>query len=346
MKILYSIQATGNGHISRAMELIPLLEKYGTVDLLLSGANSTLPLSYPVKYRSRGLSLFYTCTGTLDHWKLFKTLNPVRVMRDVKDLPVEKYDLILNDFDCITALACAFKKVRSVNFGHQASFYSPHTPRPDKVSKVGEWVLRNYARASQYVGLHFESYDDFILTPVIKKEILQANPKNLGHVTVYLPSYCDKQLTATFSSFKEFRFEIFSRETNHPIKNGNLNFIPVGKNAFDESLINCMGIVTGAGFETPAEALYLQKKLLAIPIKGQYEQQCNAAALKKLGATTLDRIDDDFGGIFCNWAENATSPAVKYPYSNDAIVEQVMMQVFENYPHTARIPVPDSLLLN
>jgi uncharacterized protein (TIGR00661 family) len=254
MNILYSIQATGNGHISRAMELIPLLEKYGTVDLLLSGANSTLPLSYPVKYRSKGLSLFYTCKGTLDHWKLMRNLNPARIMRDVKDLPVEKYELILNDFDCITALACASKKVRSVNFGHQASFYSQHTPRPDKISKVGEWILRNYARASQYVGLHFESYDDFILTPVIKEEILKADPQDLGHITVYLPSYCDKQLTETFSAFKEFRFEIFSRDTKQPRKNGNLNFIPVSKTAFNESLVTCSGIITGAGFETPAEA--------------------------------------------------------------------------------------------
>ena len=59
MKILYSIQATGNGHISRAMELIPHLREYGNVDVFLSGANSTLALDAPIKYRSKGISLFY-----------------------------------------------------------------------------------------------------------------------------------------------------------------------------------------------------------------------------------------------------------------------------------------------
>ncbi len=54
MKILYSIQATGNGHISRAMELLPYLQKFGTVDIFLSGANSTLPLEAEVKYREPG----------------------------------------------------------------------------------------------------------------------------------------------------------------------------------------------------------------------------------------------------------------------------------------------------
>jgi UDP-N-acetylglucosamine:LPS N-acetylglucosamine transferase len=52
MKIFYAVQATGNGHISRAMEVIPYLENYGEVDVFLSGANSTLELSMPVKYRS------------------------------------------------------------------------------------------------------------------------------------------------------------------------------------------------------------------------------------------------------------------------------------------------------
>ena len=174
MKILYALQATGNGHISRAMELLPFLERYGKVDLFLSGANSTLPLDAPVKYRSNGLSLFYTCKGTLDYWKLTRSISPFRIMKEARDLPVEKYDLVLNDFECITSIACAKKKVPSVNFGHQASFISDKTPRPEKPNKVGEWVLQNYARASQYIGLHFESYDDFIYSPVIKREILQA----------------------------------------------------------------------------------------------------------------------------------------------------------------------------
>src|SRR5689334_12792939 len=81
MKILYSIQATGNGHISRAMELVPFLEKFGTVDLFLSGGNSTLTLDVPIKYRSQGLSLYYTCEGSLDYWKITRNISPFRVMK-------------------------------------------------------------------------------------------------------------------------------------------------------------------------------------------------------------------------------------------------------------------------
>lgn len=326
MKILYSVQATGNGHISRAMELLPYLEKYGTVDIFLSGANSTLELSAPIKYRSKGLSLFYTCEGSLNYQKMLRNISPLRIMKEVRDLPVEKYDLVLNDFECITSLACARKKVPSVNFGHQASFLSAKTPRPEKVNKVGEWVLKNYAKATHNIGLHFQSYDQFIYSPVIKDEILAAQPSDKGHITVYLPSYCDNQLRKTFSKFPSHRFEIFSHQKNQVTTEGNLKFIPVGKKAFNESLIYCHGIITGGGFETPAEALYLKKKIISIPINGQYEQQCNAAALKKLGVRVYQKIDDDFPDHFTNWINNTTAPDISYPHSTQAIVEVLMFQ--------------------
>ena len=59
LQILYSVQATGNGHISRASEVYPYLSKYGNVDVLLSGSNCNLPVNMPVKYRLPGISLFY-----------------------------------------------------------------------------------------------------------------------------------------------------------------------------------------------------------------------------------------------------------------------------------------------
>ena len=44
------------------------------------------------------------------------------------------------------------------------------------------------------------------------------------------------------------------------------------------ALLQCNGVITGGGFETVAEALYLNKRVLTIPIKGQYEQECNTTA--------------------------------------------------------------------
>lgn len=323
MKILYSVQATGNGHISRAMELLPHLQRYGEVDIFLSGANSTLTLDRPIKYRSRGISLFYNCKGKLNYSKTVFSFSPLRIRKEINDLPVEKYDLVLNDFECITALACAQKKIPSVNFGHQASFYSPHTPRPPKKSKTGEWILKNYARASLYIGLHFQQYDDFIFPPVIKKNIFHSEPMDKNYYVVYLPSYCEHILEKHFHGLSQFRFHSFSRQTDQIKQSGNITFIPVNKQLFDEALINCTGIITGGGFETPAEAMKLRKKLMVIPISGQYEQQCNAAALEQLGITRLDRLDNDFKTHFEKWAASGPVKA-NYDHSTEWIVEEVM----------------------
>ncbi|HEY6505729.1 MAG TPA: glycosyltransferase family protein, partial [Chitinophagaceae bacterium] len=297
MKILYAVQATGNGHISRAMELLPHLQLQGNVDIFLSGDNSHLAMDAPVKYRSKGLSLYFNSTGGLDYWKILRGFHPLSLRKEINDLPVEKYDLVINDFEFITAASCAKKKIASVQLGHQASFQSRLTPRPENKNAIGEWILKNYARASHYIGLHFEQYDDFILPPVIKKEILDANPVDKGYITVYLPSYAGAELEKTFRAFGDIPFHIFSKETKEPVTKGNITFIPVNKTLFNKSLTECTGIICGAGFETPAEALYLGKKILCIPTRGQYEQLCNAAALEGIGVKCVKKINNNFAFV-------------------------------------------------
>lgn len=323
MKIFYAVQATGNGHISRAMELLPHLEEYGQVDIFLSGDNGNLDLNGPVKYRSKGISLYYNCNGGLDYWNMFKKFQPLRVRQEIKDLPVEKYDLVLNDFDYITSAACARKKIPSIHFGHQASFLSENTPRPDNKNKTGEWLLRNFVKATRYVGLHFSAYDDFIFPAIVKKDILQADPVDGGYITVYLPSFCEPQLKTIFSAYPELEFHIFSKETTTTRQEDNLRFLPINRHSFSKSLINCHGIISGAGFETPAEALHLGKKIMAIPIKGQYEQQCNAAALTQMGIPCLSTIEKDFQYHFENWMNTPPPPPIDYSSSISDSLEHV-----------------------
>src|SRR5580704_17863530 len=343
MKIFYAVQATGNGHISRAMEILPYLERYGHVDIFLSGANNSLQLDASVKYRSKGLSLFYTNSGGLNYWEIGRQIAPLRLWREVRDLPVEKYDLVINDFECLTSLACAFKKVASVNFGHQASFVSSKVPRPAKKDPMGAWILRNYARATQYVGLHFKQYDDFILPPVIKKTILQAEPRDKGYVTVYLSSYSDAAVRQHLRPLKEFRWHVFSREVRQPVQDGNILFIPVSKGAFNKSLINCSAILTGAGFETPAEALYLGKKLLVIPIRGQYEQFCNAAALSRMGVPVLNALDAGFEPIFRSLMQLRKRPHLHLDYSTEAIVSYLMHHCTQEKKDALDMLYPDAV---
>jgi uncharacterized protein (TIGR00661 family) len=315
MKILYSVQATGNGHISRAHQLYPSLTEIGQVDILLSGSNATLKMDIPVKYRAKGMSLFYSECGGLDYLKTFKAFNYARIKKEAQDLPVTKYDLIINDFDHITARACKNKNAPSIQFGHQGSFMSTNTPRPTNKSLLGEWILKNYAPATHYVGLHFERYDQFVFPAVIKDTFLKAIPTDQGHITVYLPSYDKICLEEIFRQIAPIEIHWFVQGINEPFQDGNIHYFPVNQLYFNQSLIHCHGIVTGGGFETPAEALYLGKKLLTIPIKGQYEQQCNAAALEKMGVLKMSDLNHKTKETFFRWLKSDNqSPMI---FAND-----------------------------
>jgi len=324
MKIFYAIQATGNGHISRAIGLMPYLQQYGEVDVFLSGSNSNLNASLPVKFRSKGASLFYGKKGGLDYWKMLKEFSPFRIWREAKALPLEKYDIVINDFDCITSLACRIKKVKAINFGHQASFISNKTPRPAHKNFTGELVLKKYATAQKYIGLHFESYDDFIFPPIIKDEILNATPSDNGHITVYLSHYSDEVLKIALNKIKSVQFEVFSKKVKYPTVEGNITFLPINGSLFNESMIHSHGVITGAGFETPAEALYLGKKLICLPIKGQYEQLCNAEALKRFGVPIINSITDSFSDTLLQWLSSPLPRKLTLSHSTYDIVQHVI----------------------
>lgn len=306
MKIFYAVQATGNGHIARAIELLPYLRKHGKVDIFLSGNNAHLQGGLTPSFLSKGLSLHYANNGGLDYGKMVKQFALRRMLREAKSLPLKAYDLVINDFEPITALAAKRQKVPSIGFGHQASFQSDFVPRPIRKSTIGEWVLKHYAPATAYIGLHFEQYDDFIYGPVIKDAIEKAKPENHGHITVYLPHYHDQLLKNLFLQIPEYRFEIFSRNMQVVVEDRNIVFRPISNQHFTQSLIHCHGVLTGGGFETPAEALYLRKKLMVVPIRGQYEQQCNGAALAQMGIPIVHQLDAGFIPVFRNWLEQGS----------------------------------------
>jgi uncharacterized protein (TIGR00661 family) len=185
-------------------------------------------------------------------------------------------------------------------------------------------VLKHYAPATNYIGLHFEQYDDFIYGPVIKNAIEQAQPEDHGHITVYLPHYHDQLLKQILLQLPQYRFEIFSRNMQVVVEDSNLLFRPIANQAFTKSLINCHGIITGAGFETPAEALFLGKKLMVIPIKGQYEQHCNAAALAALQVPVCSTIDNNFPAYCEEWLMQKSITMPVKPVCKEHIIDEVI----------------------
>lgn len=320
-RILYAIQGTGNGHVARAREIIPILQQYGEVDIFLAGDQSNVKLPAAVRYKSKGLTFIYNKTGGLSYAQsLFKN-NLWRIWREIKTFPVEEYDLIINDFEFITAWACRMRKKNCVGLSHQGAFLSKATPRPFTKNRLGEWVLKHYSPCTENIAFHFKAYDSFIYPPVIRQEIRRAEATNKGHYTVYLPAFADEEIYSCLKLISNKQWQVFSKYCQKPYKHKNVHFYPLSNAGFLKSFISCEGVLSSAGFETPSEALYLQKKLFVIPIKNQYEQYCNAEALRKLGVPVAKSLHIRIVKMLQEWVYKEQHIEVNFPDITESILE-------------------------
>jgi uncharacterized protein (TIGR00661 family) len=323
MRILYAIQGTGNGHVSRARDIIPELKKKCEVDILISGKHSEIQLDYKIDYNLNGMGFVFGKRGGVDLWRTFIESNFSKFYNEVNLLPVEDYDFVINDFEPVSAWACYRRKVPCVSLSHQSAILHHNAPQPKKKDGFGMFILKNYAPSSVQFGFHFKNYAENIFTPVIRKEIRDLETDIRDHFTVYLPSYDDQRLIKHFSRFKNFKWEVFSKHTKTSQHINNILIRPINNEDFIYSMASSRGVLCGAGFETPAEALYLGKKLMVIPMKAQVEQHFNATALKEMGVPVLKKLKKKHYEKLEKWLTTEENVNVFYPDNTSKVINKI-----------------------
>jgi uncharacterized protein (TIGR00661 family) len=288
MKILYGIQLTGNGHITRSIQIIKSLKESGCeVDIITSGNNSQLELPYEVKKHYRGLSFFYNKSGGIDWIKTIKSLDLSQFLKDI-EYDVSEYDIVVSDFEPISAWSAKKYKIPSIGIGNQYSFLSKNIPRPKSPNKISEMFLKKFAKCDYNIAMNYQKYDDFISLPIINEDLLGKETKDGDFYLVYLPSLSTEYVLEQLKDFNRYDWKIYSPDVKEDYINERVQLKLLNKEEFTKDLLNCKGVITASGFSTTTEALVLNKKIWSIPIKGQYEQLCNAIALKSMGVFTDD----------------------------------------------------------
>ncbi len=327
MKVLYAIQGTGNGHLSRARDIIPILQKKDIqLDILVSGTEADINIPYPITYQLKGLSFVFGKKGGVDVWKTYFKAKTMRLHKEIASLPVENYDLIINDFEPVSAWACKLKNIPCVSLSHQSAVMASNAPKPKKKDALGKLILKKYAPSTKQYGFHFKAYQDNVFTPVIRQDIRNTNCKKGNHYTVYLPSYDDEKILSILSKMEAVTWEVFSKHNKKTVVHPNITVQPITNETFVQSMATSKGVLCGAGFETPAEALFMRKKLLVIPMKGQYEQKCNAAALKDLGVPVIKSLKNKYIKDIMNWIENGSIIEVNYPDITEQIIDSLLQE--------------------
>ncbi len=325
MKILYAIQGTGNGHLSRAKEVIPALMNRVQVDILISGTESQVKLPFPIKYKFKGISFVFGKNGGINYFKTLRKNNIIRIIKEIRACKVSEYDLIINDFEPISAWSCYFRNAICISLSHQSVLLNSKIPKPNKRDRIGSFILKNYAPSREQYGFHFKPYDKRIYPAVIRQEIRKQKIKHKKYYTVYLPSYSDEKIIKILSKIKAIKWKVFSKHCIKPYQRKNVFVKPIRANeSFERSMAWSQGVLCGAGFEAPAEALFLRKKLMVIPMKGQYEQAFNAESLRELGVPVISKLGKSQIHIIRHWVQSGEAVDLKFPDKTQDIIDRIL----------------------
>ena len=290
MKILYGVQGTGQGHISRARAMAQALREWPVdVTWLFSGrpreALFDMELFGDFEYR-HGLT-FTTSAGKLHYTRTALSNNVSRFLGEARELDLAGYDLIVSDYEPVVARAAAKQSRQLVGIGHQYAF-GTQTPRAGS-SWLQEKIMSSFAPVDVPIGLHWYPYADNVLPPILD---LPELPVESGeHMVVYLPFEDQDLVTQVLRQFPQQKFVQYSSALSDS-KHGNVRRRKADVKGFKAHLASCCGVICNSGFELISECLQWRKPVLTKPLEGQMEQHSNALALHQLGYATTAAVFD------------------------------------------------------
>lgn len=321
MKILYGVQGTGNGHITRARALNQYFTQFGLdVDFLFSGRDASRYFDmqeFGSGIRTlKGLTFAYQA-GEIRVIKTLLDNNLRRLHHDIQTLDLSPYDLVLTDFEPISAYAARNQGVPCIGIGHQYAFR--HDIPIAGETRIGKYLLRHFAPATYNLGLHWHHFGAPILPPIAEVSAANAAVED-DKILVYLGFEDTEEVIRFLEPFDTHVFVVYGPFARYQSW-GHIQLKPLSKEDFCADLAACNGVISNAGFELASEAIQLGKKLLVKPLQGQMEQQSNALALTELelgtGMPTLDK------NITQHWLNSVQSKRISYPNVAQAIVHWI-----------------------
>lgn len=281
MRVLYGVQATGNGHISRARAMGKYLQAEGiAVDFLFSGrpADQLFDMQQFGDYQVKTGLTFVTEQGKISYPKTALRAKPFELLRDIRTLDCSAYDLVLTDFEPITAWAARIQKKRSVAFGHQYAFLH-QIPQADS-TPLSRSIFKFFAPGQQQIGLHWHHFNQPILPPIVDLEPA-VNTADANKVLVYLPFEDQNKVLQWLQPLTQYQFYLYGPGLSKGL-HGHIQCSGPCVDDFKRDLHQANAVISNAGFELVSEALQLQKRILVKALQGQMEQQSNALALTQL----------------------------------------------------------------
>ena len=316
-RIIYGVAGEGFGHSSRSHLIGRRLIDSGH-DLMFAGYGKSL--QYLNRYFRNvreifGLSFAYQ-QQRIDKSETLRRnlLNLPEGNRQNDELfrrhfkPFEP-DLVISDFEPFSAWWAWRNRVPfiSIDHEHMLTLCELEHRRRNWFSRLTAELVTNcyYVGAVAYVIINFFKaplrIDSAVLAPpVVRDDVLALQPAAGGHILVYSTSGTSRaQLQRILNAFDDRTFFVYGFEPHG--RHANCIFKPLSTAGFLADLASAQGVVASAGFSLISECLYLKKRMLLVPVAGQYEQIINAHYVEKLGlGLACDNLDEEILGRFIN----------------------------------------------
>ena len=335
MKILYGVQATGNGHISRSRVMAKYFnEAEVDVTYLFSGrpADRLFDMEIFGDYFYRQGLTFVSKDGKVNYPASFIRNNIARFFYDVYSLNLDDYDLVITDFEPVTAWAAKLKGKPVLGIGHQYAFGKDTPVTGENI--IAKSVMKYFAPAKSSLGLHWAQFNDNVLPPIIDVNMQSNKDENL--ILVYLPFEDQKLVTEILNKMPDKKFVQYSSDLADS-EQGNVDLRAASYQGFKDDLCRAGGVICNSGFELISECLHLGLPVLTKPMSGQMEQLSNALALDELGlAQVMQSMEPE---TIANWLDSRKLTIERpMPDVAKAIVDAVL-----NLKHVPIKQISDSL---
>ncbi|AEJ20343.1 glycosyltransferase family protein [Gracilinema caldarium] len=271
MRIAYSCAGEGFGHAGRMVALYDDLKQYHEVLLYIPetvsafvasrlprAAVRSIPCFTFIKNKNRVeyiRTVFYSLRQALHFFPAIKRLS--------RQLVKDRIQAVLSDFDPYLPWAARLVGIPVIQMNHPGIIrrYLTLDPRTWVAALVafmmeGPWDWR----------LHVSFFGGDI-GPVLRKALLAKPVRNEAFLAVNLKIESRKDILPLLDAIPGLTYRLY----------------PAPGADFDEGLRNCTAVITNGGHQTLSEALVLGKPVLAIPQRGQAEQELNARMLQQSG---------------------------------------------------------------
>jgi len=301
MNILYGVPGEGLGHATRSKVVIAYLLAQGHQVCVVSSSRAyhMLAAAFPgrvheirgfhLAYRGLAVSKARTAVLTLRTAPADLRLNFAKYRELLCDF---EPDLIISDFESFSYLFAKMRRLPIISIDNMQIISRAKLNVTVPKSERGNFDLaKNIVRAklprsrhyfvTTFFDLPLSKPNTTLVPPIIRPEILAAQPTTGRHVLVYQSATTQQNLVPLLQQLpdQEFRVYGFNKEADH----GNVQLRAFSEAGFIADLASCRAVVTNGGFSLISEAVFLRKPICALPIPAQFEQWLNAAQVEQLG---------------------------------------------------------------